>query len=428
MTENGYTVSFGKIEKGILFAIKKQARAYLRNRHRGDELATPRIWEDERRITFPGWPKDVVTKALEYSYDRMGPKFRRLDPEIREATLADLGQTEAIEEETEGATPELPRPPTETTKDAPWTQHLIDKTRDEVSRAYEEQLRREQAKTASLHVRVESLLQDRQRLQREKEEAEKARRSVEQQNDNLSKSMMSFADDPSKAALQVVGRAASWLRRLETQAADAGGEVGSRPIDEYIAIAKKDLVAYANEILAPTETRVGSVDELRSLSDPTAWEDTDYHKTRSSDYLRAKEELEFVEGVEAGTVKVPESIRDLISKGLDKAPRASIVREFESRRREHLDRRNAGSVATQAERTHAYAIRLRELMTNRSEKDPIPVAVMGRPRYTKPHPLSECRLYAIKTRLGRLPQVAGVEHAIHATALIADPHGHALPS
>lgn len=378
MAESGYTVSFGKIEKGVLFAIKKQARAYLRNRHRGEELAPPRIWEDERRITFPGWPKDVVTKALDYSYDRMGPKFRRLDPEIREATLADLGQREAADEEPEEEQPAAPTIVPAVPRDATWTQHLIDKTRDEVSQAYEDQLRRERAKTASLQERVESLLTDRQRLQKEKEEAEKARRSVEQQNDNLIKSMMSFADDPSKAALQVVGRAASWVRRLETQAAEGGAKVDSRPIDDLIAIAKKDLVAYANELLAPSGTQVGSIDELKGLADPTVWEDTEYHKARSSDYLRAKEELEFVEGVEAGTLKVPESIRDLISKGLEKAPRVAIVRDFESRRREHLDRRNAGSVATQAERTHAYANRMMDLMANRSEKDPVPVAVIYR--------------------------------------------------
>lgn len=378
MPESGYTVSFGRIEKGVLFAIKKQVRAYLRNRHRGEELAPPRIWEDERRITFPGWPREIVTRALDYSYDRMGPKFRRLDPEIREATLTDLGQREATDEELEESVPATPASASSPPKDAAWTQHLIDKTRDEVSLGYEDQLRRERAKTTSLQDRVDSLLLDRQRLQKEKDEAEKARRSVEAQNDNLIKSMMSFADDPSKAALQVVGRAASWVRRLEAQSTESGGEVESHTIDDLIAIAKKDLLAYANELLAPTGTRVTSIDDLRGLADPTAWEDTDYHKTRSSDYLRAKEELEFVQGVEAGTLKVPESIRELISKGLDKAPRVEVVKEFESRRREHLDRRNAGSVATQAERTHAYATRLRELMANRSEKDPIPIAVVYR--------------------------------------------------
>jgi hypothetical protein len=378
MGSNGITVSFGKIEKGALFAIKKQIRAYLRNRLRGEELEPPRIWEDERRITFPGWPRETVVKALEYSYERMASSFRTPNPEIREATLEDLGEKEATEEDGEGIHREAGPPAPEVAKDASWTQHLIDKTTREVSEAYDDQIRRERAKTASLEHRVGSLLTDRDRLQKEKDEAEKARRSVEEQNDNLIKSMMSFADDPSKAALQVVSRAASWIRRLETQAKEIGGPPESQSIEDYFSVAKQDLVTYANSLLAPTGKRVESADELRRLTDPTPWEDTDYHKAKSADYLKAKEELEFVKGVESGVLRVPDSVRDLIIGGLQKAPREEIVQTFEARKGEHLERRNAGTLATQAERTHAYSVRLMELVANRAEKDPIPVAVIYR--------------------------------------------------
>ena len=378
MSSHGITVSFGRLEKGVLFAIKKQIRAYLKNRLKGEELAPPRIWEDERRITFPGWPREVVTKALEYSYERMGPSFRRPNPEIREATQADLGEKEATEEELAGGHIAPAAAPPETSRDPAWAQHLVDKTTREVSEAYEDQLRRERAKLASLDQRVGSLLTDRARLQKEKDEAEKARRSVEEQNDTLIKSMMSFADDPSKAALQVVSRAASWIRRLESQAKEIGGQPEARSIDEYFAVAKQDLVTYANTLLGSAGMHVESADELRRLADPTPWEETDYHKTRSSEYLRAKEELEFVRGVESGALRVPDSVRELIVKGLDKAPREAVVQDFETRKVEHQERRNAGSLATQAAQTHAFSVRLAELVASRAEKDPIPIAVIYR--------------------------------------------------
>lgn len=375
MTSNGYTVSFGRIEKGPLFAIKKQIRAYLRTRLRGEELAPPRIWEDERRITFPGWPREAVIKALEYATARMESSFRTPNPDIREATLSDLGQREAADEDAEVGTNDVSPSRGDAVRDATWTQHLIDKTTRDVSEAYEEQLRRERAKTASLESRVGSLIGDRDRLQREKEDAEKARRSVEVQNDNLIKSMLSFADDPSKAALQIVGRAASWIRRLEVQARELG-DVEPRLVEDCYSVAKRDLLSYVNEVLGPTGKRLQSIDELARLTDATPWEDTEFHKSRSSDYLKAKEELEFVSGIESGVLRVPDSVRDLIIAGLPKPPREITVQEFESRKQEHQAKRDAAGIATQAERAHTHALRVVELIANRAEKDPVPIAVI----------------------------------------------------
>lgn len=383
----GYTVTFGNVDKGQLFAIKKQTRAYLKDRMRGANLDPPRIWANERRITFPGWPRDQVEKALEYAFDRMGPTFRRIDPDIAEATAVDLGQKEAIEEDGErvGGSTSIPQGE----RGTGWQQQLVDKIRQETSEAYEdqirlqeaehaEQLRREQAKATNLLHQVDSLRSDRDRLQKEKDEAERGRKSVEEHNDNLIKSLTSFADDPSKAALQVVSRAASWIRRLENQMKDVGEPPELSPLGDYFLIAEQDLLEYANTLLGPAGKTVQSIDELEMLAVQTPWEDSEFHKAHAAEYLKAKEEHEFIQGVESGKIRVPESFRELVTRMGDPLSRSKAIESYEREQSSHKQKLAAGSVATTATRMHDYSTRIKDLVENRTEKEPLPLAVVYR--------------------------------------------------
>ena len=383
---HGVTVSFGNVEKGILFAIKKQIRAYLKSRMRGDDLPPPRIWEDERKITFPGWSVEQVRKALDYAYDRMGPAFRRINPEVADAIASDLGQKEA--EEDEGASEQV-ETATPGERGAPWQQHLIDKTRRETSEAYEEQirrqdtehaeqLRREQAKATNLQRQVDAMRTDRDRLQKEKDEAERARKTVEEHNDNLIKSLTSFADDPSKAALQVVSRAASWIRRLENQMKELGEPPEQSPLGEYFQTAEQDLLEYANSLLGPAGKTVQSIDELQSLAVQTPWEESEFHKAHAAEYLKAREEHEFIQGVESGKIHVPDSFKDLLTKAGDPTLRSKAIESYETEQATHKQKLAAGSVATTATRMHEYSRHMRALVQNRVEKDPLPIAVVYR--------------------------------------------------
>lgn len=384
---DGVTVSFGGVEKGQLFAIKKHTRSYLKDRLRGENIDPPRIWANERRITFPGWSRDQVQRALEYAFDRMGPTFRRINPDIVDATAADLGETEAPEED--GERVEASSVVSLGERGAGWQRQLVDKIREETSEAYEEQIRRqegehaeqirrEQAKAANLQHQVDSLRLDRDRLQKEKDEAERARKSVEEHNDNLIKSLTSFADDPSKAALQVVSRAASWIRRLENQMKEVGEPPELSPLGDYFQIAEQDLLEYANSLLGPAGKTVQSIDELQVLAVQTPWEESEFHRAHATEYLNAKEEHEFIQGVESGKIHVPESFRELVTKMGDPALRSMAIESYETEQASHKQKLAAGSVAATAARMHDYSQRLRGLVENRAEKESLPIAVVYR--------------------------------------------------
>jgi hypothetical protein len=86
----GYTVEFASLGKGAVIELKKHARTYQRKRLGDERHSTPKVWSDRGIITFPGWPRDLVTAAMEYAFQRMGSGFRPPQFELRKSTDGEL--------------------------------------------------------------------------------------------------------------------------------------------------------------------------------------------------------------------------------------------------------------------------------------------------------------------------------------------------
>lgn len=274
--------------------------------------------------------------------------------------------------------PEQDKKPLPPTEKPGWdyVERQLEKQRRELEAGFREQIRRSESAVGLLESKVDGLTADRDRLLREKEEAEKLRRTAEAQNDVLLKSLTSFADDPTKAALQIVSKSASWVRKLESELSDLGGASEKKPLEGWLDIARQDILTWANSILAPTGKKVSSLEELRNLTKVSSWEDSEHHKSGYRAYLTAKEELGFLDAVEAGQVKVPDSVRELILKGLGRESREHAILQYEAEKAKHLQTSTAGGLADGAIRSHEYATRLKQRLERQKEEDPLPVVLI----------------------------------------------------
>ena len=257
-----------------------------------------------------------------------------------------------------------------------YVEKQLEKQRRELEASYRERAMRSDAVIGSLNRKVEGLTADRDRLLREKEEAEKLRREAENQTDHLFRSLTSFTDDPTKAALQVVGKSAAWVRKLESELGDLGGSTEQKSLEEWLDIAQQDIVSWANSILAPTGKAVSSIEELQSLTKVPSWEESEHHRSGYQAYQTAREELAFLDAIEGGHVKVPESVKDLIVRGIERESREHTVSDYEAKRASHAQDSTAGGLADGALRSHEYASRLKQRLEKQKEGDPLPILLI----------------------------------------------------
>lgn len=87
----GWTAHFPGLDKGVIIALKRQARRYHRRTSRDQGIGDPPLLlQVERAIVFPGWDRSAVDAALEFAWAQMGGSVRVEYPNIEPATPEEL--------------------------------------------------------------------------------------------------------------------------------------------------------------------------------------------------------------------------------------------------------------------------------------------------------------------------------------------------
>ncbi|MGA8537360.1 MAG: hypothetical protein WB789_08215 [Thermoplasmata archaeon] len=258
-------------------------------------------------------------------------------------------------------------------RDQAWIENQLEKRARELELAYQAQSLQVEQEKARLQSRAEILTREVERLGREKDEAERLRKGAQEAHDTVLHDLQTYADDPAKAAMQVVSRAASSLRRIESGSRPSGRIGGSRPLEEQLRVARTDLVEWANEILRPQGLHVSSIAELEAIGNVGAWEESEFHKSAAAAYLAARDELVFLDAMERGALRVPESIKSVISAGIDRAAREEMISSYEKKRAAHESMGEAAKSATAALASHRQATELARVLSESRTADPIPI-------------------------------------------------------
>lgn len=138
-------------------------------------------------------------------------------------------------------------------------------------------------------------------------------------------------------------------------------------------VARTDLVEWANEILRPQGLHVSSIAELEAIGNVGAWEESEFHKSAAAAYLAARDELVFLDAMERGALRVPESIKSVISAGIDRAAREEMISSYEKKRAAHESMGEAAKSATAALASHRQATELARVLSESRTADPIPI-------------------------------------------------------
>jgi uncharacterized coiled-coil protein SlyX len=217
---------------------------------------------------------------------------------------------------------------------------------DSLVRAHRRELDEQAQGYEAYTTRLQS---DLSKLEKEKASSDEARRSLSEQlkerSEELATSRATCAelqDRVRSLETQVIAEPAiavgKYVAYWNTDAERISEEVVAvlrspgfvRKLGLIAARIDQNLVTEAARILQGTGSKVDSEEEIRKLAGQSESTSDLRNLPQRDSYEEAKRELEYLDGIQSGSIQVPPSVKEVVLKNVDPEARRRIITEFEN--------------------------------------------------------------------------------------------------
>ena len=192
--------------------------------------------------------------------------------------------------------------------------HWIENTQ----REFQKKEKRFRQEIERLEKEKKQLVKERDALVTLRHEDEKKYSDLQRSHEAVSKMVDSLAEgrvrSPSQACCDWVG---DWIvtgQDLENRIEESVGDVEPYELDDLVSKTKGSVLKNASKELG---LELASIEDLSSLAGGKKWEETDFYERYTDDYDNAMEEMNFLDEVNSGEIKLPSSVADVLAEKID---------------------------------------------------------------------------------------------------------------
>lgn len=352
----------GKDLKSVTGRVKGRIQEYIKNRCRitGADFSTHR---KEGQIIVKGVPEATLKEALDHARSDLLP-YSRFDYEITRADLSAMAEAgiERAEAEEE-----------KVRKQYAFGIKQMQEKMEEERKGYESEIERLFSEIRRLEEENKDL---RELVKKEKEHAQALQRSKDDVYAMYEKLTAERVKPPGEACRIWVGDWTKVAERIEDEIAKTDFSGHAKEVPQLLLMTIDDLASVVRRYVPAGEEVPRDLGAIEALANVRPWESTSDYQSFVQDYMRAKEELQFVQDIKEGRAAVPESLRDAVLKTVDVEKNQRIIRTFEEKEKEYKQKSAAAADIQQALTKYLTAEALRGLKAGMSKERPMPVVLI----------------------------------------------------
>jgi hypothetical protein len=220
--------------------------------------------------------------------------------------------------------------------------HWIENTQ----REFQKKEKRFRQDIERLEKEKKQLAKERDALVTLRHEDEKKYSDLQRSHETVSRMVDSLAEgrvrSPSQACCDWVG---DWMvtgQDLENRIEESVGDVEPYELEDLMSRPKASVLEKASRELG---LELASVEDLASLTGGKKWEETDFYERYQENYARALEEMDFLEDVDSGEIKLPSSVADELTDRIDEDKNRKAIASYLARRGEFEEKSEKAEMA-----------------------------------------------------------------------------------
>jgi len=347
----------GKDLTSVTGSVKGTLQSYVRNTHKYDGAEID-LHRREGTILVKGVPRTVLEEGMRFTQSKLLPDKRfTYSVEAVSAPHPSEPDHEAAEARIETRYVKMME-----VQRKEWEQQVA---------GYEGELRRLTGEADDLRRKLTTVNELRRQDQ---DQAASLKKSYDELSRLLERVTGERARSPLEMADAWVGDWSVTARQLDQKLAEAVGD--EWPAVDSLLQFDPAALRGAVEGEGVLETVPDDVGELERLVNAPPWEDTEESGALGPAYEKAKVERDYIEALDAGTVQMPEALRQTLLGAVDRSSLDTAIRAYEDAKTAHSNRTAASNRIQELVQRFRRAESLRALLGGKERT--IPVAVVCR--------------------------------------------------